>query len=431
MLFGEIALKKQMITHQKLEKALEIQESKKYWKLGEILVFLGYLEEKQVWQILDSQESQKKYFGRYQIQEEIGRGGMGRVYKAHDRNLNRVVALKVLIAGNTATQKETERFLREAKATAQLRHPNIVAVYDIGTQEQQIFFTMDFIEGLSLKIFLQKYSPSIKEIVHIMIEVGEALHYAHTKEIIHRDIKPSNIMIDIHQKPKIMDFGLAKMVSEKDSLSQSGDVLGTPAYMSPEQIRSKTIDCRTDIYSLGATIYESLTGKPPFSGESYLDILYQIVHTEVIYPRNITPNIPRELEAICLKCLRKNPSERYNNSLMFVTDLRNFLEQKPIMAELPNTFNYIKKFMTHHHLIPIVQILMIFTFAIFGFIQWIKSEKRYEHCKKSANPISTDSYNEIPKSIPREKMEGKWRSCRSSIKIHSGIKGKKDYSFAR
>ncbi|BBM85077.1 serine/threonine protein kinase [Candidatus Uabimicrobium amorphum] len=363
MLFGQIALKKEWITSQQLEHALDVQKKKRGWLIGEILCFLNYMEESQVQEILGEQnfaveKTGHVQFGRYRIIGEIGRGGMGRVFKAHDPQLDREVALKVLRYGEGASDKDIERFLREAKTTAKLRHPNIVALYDIGNEDDQNFFIMDFISGVSLKRFVQNYSLTISQIVSIMIKVAEAIGYAHSCGVIHRDLKPSNIMLTENREPKVMDFGLAK-ISAHESISKTGDVLGTPAYMSPEQAKSEIIDKRTDIYSLGVTLYELLGGRPPFVGSSYLDVLYQVVHHEPTPLRSLTSQVSPILDAICLKCLEKNPRKRYQDAAELIADLQNFLDNKPVLAKL-SKWRYVKKFLySKKTLLVMIFLLMV------------------------------------------------------------------------
>lgn len=421
MRFGKIAIREGIISSEQLKEALRIQKQKGDWPIGEILAFLGYIDDADMRRVLDLQhrspngaqagttagaaaddavvpvldleEAHEKatgkvlnyfgtrMFGRYQILDEIGSGGMGRVYKAYDSRLDRLIALKVLISGGAASPKQIERFLREARATAKLRHPNIVRLYDIGTEDGQNYFTMDFLEGLSLNAYVQKFLPTIFQRVAIMIKVGNAVHHAHTQDVIHRDIKPTNILVDAQQEPKVMDFGLAKMVSADDHLSKTGDVLGTPAYMSPEQSESKTIDSRSDVYSLGATLYEVLVGKPPFQGESYIDILHKIVHKDPPAPRKLKPDIPSNLEAICLKCLEKDPGRRYQSALQFVEDLQNFLDNEPILAKPPSLFASLAKLIsgrrTWQVLLPTVLALLLLGIFLY-FVRWQKAKSEKE-----------------------------------------------------
>lgn len=275
----------------------------------------------------------ENYFGRYQIIEELGQGGAGRVYKAYDQQLNRTVALKVLLSGGKARPQDVERFLREAKATAQLHHPNIVTIYDIANENGENYFTMEFVAGSSLQSLSSKGHVTITQAVDIMSKVCDAIHYAHSQGVIHRDIKPANIMLDKDKQPKVMDFGLAKLARESKKLSKSGAVLGTLQYMAPEQAEgyAKLIDARTDVYALGATLYELVTGRPPVTGSSY-EILYKIVHADPVVPSQINPRVPKDLENIILKALQKQKDKRYSSAAELRDDLDRFRQGNPVLA---------------------------------------------------------------------------------------------------
>ena len=271
-------------------------------------------------------------FGHYQIQEELGRGGMGIVYKALDTKLDRNVALKVIVHSNKDA-KEVARLLQEATVMARLEHPNIVRIYDIG-ESPTPYFTMEYIQGASLAFLLEKRRISAIQASALLAKVAEAVHMAHRSNVVHRDIKPSNIMIGQNNEPRLMDFGLAKIKDERRkevSLSRSGELLGTPVYMAPEQIDGEP-GFASDVYSLGATLYECLTGRPPFQGDTHWNILNQIITQDVIPPRALNPDISVYLEAICLKCLNKEAKKRYPNARDLARDLKNFLSNRPVVA---------------------------------------------------------------------------------------------------
>lgn len=275
----------------------------------------------------------EKSLGRYTILEELGQGGLGKVYKAHDPQLDRIVAIKMLIAGESANEKETERFLREARATALLHHPNIVTIYDICQDKKATYFAMEFVDGVTLQTLTHKTPLSIRQAIAIMVKICEAVHYAHGQGVIHRDIKPANVMLTQNQEPKVMDFGLAKITREKKRLSLSGTIFGTLQYMPPEQAEGhvRAIDVRSDVYSLGATLYELVTAQPPFTGNS-LQILYRISHDDPLSPRRLNPRVPPDLESIILKALHKNKGRRYQSAQALRDDLLNFSEGKPVVA---------------------------------------------------------------------------------------------------
>ncbi|BBM83449.1 protein kinase domain-containing protein [Candidatus Uabimicrobium amorphum] len=266
-------------------------------------------------------------FGCYKVLAEIGRGGMGVVYKAYDSKLERVVALKVSL------QENDERFLREATTMAKLSHPNIIGIYGLGTENHRPYFIMEYIDGISLRQFLEKYSPSYKQIAEWMAAIGRAVDYAHKQGVIHRDLKPSNIMLANEKDPKVMDFGLAKDFSEQKQLSQTGMIIGSLFYMAPEQANGDihNTDAKTDIYMLGAILYNMLAHRPPHEG-SHVEILYKILHEEPIPPKDLIANVPVELEGICLKAMAKDKNKRYSSAEEMVDDLENFLNHQKISA---------------------------------------------------------------------------------------------------
>lgn len=270
--------------------------------------------------------------GRYRVLEKIGQGGMGVVYKVLDQELQRIVALKMLLTETSATPKDIERFQREAKTSALLRHPNIVTVYDCGISGDRPFFTMELLTGQSLQQFLKKSSLTTRQVVDIMIKIGNAIHYAHGQGIIHRDLKPANIMLENDLEPKVMDFGLAKLSRASSKISKSGMILGTLNYMPPEQAEGKLteIDVRSDVYTLGGLLYEMLTNRPPFVGTSTFHILSQIATSSPPPPRRIKHKIARELESICMKALAKKKTQRYQTAAEFVEDLQRFARREPV-----------------------------------------------------------------------------------------------------
>jgi tRNA A-37 threonylcarbamoyl transferase component Bud32 len=252
--------------------------------------------------------------GDYELLQVIGRGGMGVVYKARQRSLDRVVALKMILQGQLTDQSAVERFCEEARSAATLDHPYIVPIYEINRHDGQHYFTMAFVEGTSLKALAsggRLRAPA--EVAGIVAAVAEAVQFAHDKGIIHRDLKPDNVLIDRHGRPRVTDFGLAKRLEGGPGLTLSGQILGTPAYMAPEQARGDlaALGAAADIYGLGGILYFLLTGQPPFTGDHMGEVLYQLMTSAPVPPRRLNPAVPPELEAVCLKCLEKEPGRRF------------------------------------------------------------------------------------------------------------------------
>jgi WD40 repeat protein/serine/threonine protein kinase len=272
----------------------------------------------------------------YELLGELGRGGMGVVYKARQIKLNRLVALKMILSGAHAGSDELARFRIEAEAIATLQHQNIVQIYEIGEQEKRPFFALEFVDGGSLADRIDgRPEPLPPREAAVMIErIARAMHVAHQRGIIHRDLKPDNVLLTKEGEPKITDFGLAKRLGSDAGHTQSGSIMGTPAYMAPEQAAGNTrlISSLADVYALGAIFYEMLTLRPPFEAESPLDTLRQVVEREPIPPRNINAQVPRDLDTICLKCLEKDPKKRYTSAEALADDLRHFLNSEPILA---------------------------------------------------------------------------------------------------
>ena len=272
--------------------------------------------------------------GEYEILAEIARGGMGIVFKAKHTKLKRIVALKMILMGDLATPELVERFLAEAKAAARLEHPGIVPVYEIDQHGTRHFFVMKYVEGSSLSEQLKRGRMDSKGAAKTVRQIALAVQYAHEKEVIHRDIKPGNILINQDGQPVVTDFGLAKQLDASMHLSVTGQILGTPSYMAPEQASGhiRQIGPATDVYALGAVLYAMLTGGPPFQAGSPIATIQQVIHQEPITPRSLVNGLSLDLDTICLKCLAKEPQRRYPTAAALAEDLRRYLDGQPIVA---------------------------------------------------------------------------------------------------
>lgn len=263
----------------------------------------------------------------FELLEEIGRGGMGAVFKARQKSLDRIVAIKSLLAHHFTHTPILQRFLGEARAAAGLSHPNIVKIYQVGECPAGHYFVMEYIEGRSLKDIIQERTAPISWTVALMSLVAEAIHHAHKQGIIHRDLKPSNIMIDSFRRPVVMDFGLAKWVDKPSTITQLGVIVGTPAYMSPEQAGEEIHEVRpaSDIYSLGAILYTLLTGRPPFHEKTSLKTVMKVASAEMPpMPSEFRKDIPEKLEKICMKCLSKAAADRFPSAKALADELSQF-----------------------------------------------------------------------------------------------------------
>ena len=281
-----------------------------------------------------SEPTRIRYFGDYEILREIARGGMGVVFRARQVSLNRPVALKMILAGQLADDTDVRRFYTEAEAAANLDHPGIVPIFEVGQHEGQHYFSMGFVEGKSLSQRLAEGPLSSREAAELMLKVAEAIEYAHQRGVIHRDLKPANVLLDQNGNPRVTDFGLAKKLEGDSGLTGSGQVMGTPSYMPPEQAGGKRgeVGPAADVYSLGATLYALVTGRPPFQASTAMDTVMQLIDDEPVPPRRLNPSIPRDLETIILKCLDKEPGKRYDTAANLAGDLRRFLNREPILA---------------------------------------------------------------------------------------------------
>src|SRR5262249_44763172 len=293
-------------------------------------------------ELLPEHDALPRRGGDYEVHAEVGRGGMGVVYQARHVRLGRVVALKMLLGGCFADPGQRQRFRAEAEAVAALQPPHIVQLFEVGDYEAGEglpcpYFTLEFVAGGSLAQRLAGRPAPPRQAAAWLEPLARAIQYAHQHDIIHRDLKPSNILLTGDGQPKICDFGVAKLLAGSDFKTLSGMLVGSPEYMAPEQAEGNTaVGPATDVYALGAILYEMLTGKPPFRGTSTLDTLNQVRQVEPVPPRRLQPKVPRDLETICLKCLAKEPRKRYATALSLAEDLRRFQPGEPITARPVN-----------------------------------------------------------------------------------------------
>lgn len=278
--------------------------------------------------------AQGERFGKYELIAELARGGMGVVYKARDTVLNRVVAVKMILSGAMATEAERDRFRREAELAAKLDHPNVVPIYEVGEQDGFLYFTMRLVEGGSLAGRMHAFRDDPLATAGLLEVLARAVEYANEQGFIHCDLKPSNILIDRDGSPQITDFGLARQASQPSTLTVSGAVMGTPSYMAPEQASGErdAIGPTTDVHGLGAILYEILTGRPPFRMTTMMETVMQAIYCDPAPPRQIRPEVPRELEHICLKCLEKAPADRYPTPADLAEELARFIQGDAIDA---------------------------------------------------------------------------------------------------
>jgi serine/threonine protein kinase len=384
------------------------------------------------------------YFGDYELVKEIGRGGMGVVYKARQHSLRRAVALKMIRAVNTASPGDVRRFQAEAEIIANLDHPNIVPIYEVGEYQGQHYFTMKLIEGGSLTQRLGDIGLALVDretgqdangevwhaaqtaarqaaIAQLMIAVAQAVHYAHERGLLHRDLKPANILLDTQGRTHVTDFGLAKHLQDDPGLTQSGAIVGTPSYMAPEQAVGRRRDLTTaaDVYSLGAILYELLTGWPPFRAETPLETLRQVTERDPVRPRTLNPSANRDLETICLKCLNKEPGQRYSSADALADDLQCFLEDRPIRARRPGALERLRKWSRRHRPVAIAAAVVLFCMVCFLALAALRIDQmraRAEEALRQAEQAAWEAQLQSARADrERERAEANFRRARDAV----------------
>jgi serine/threonine protein kinase/tetratricopeptide (TPR) repeat protein len=313
--------------------------------------------------------------GDYELLEEVGRGGQGVVFRARQKSLNRIVALKVIGLGQWATKAHLRRFRLEAEAAASLDHPCIVPIYEVGERDGQCYFSMKFVEGGQLDEVVRRTPISIRQAVELIAKVARTVHYAHGHGILHRDIKPGNILLDAKGEPQLTDFGLARLVESESTVTRTLEVLGTPSYMAPEQAagNNATLTSATDVYGLGAVLYQLLTGHPPFAGGTTYETIKLLLETEPRQPRLWNAKIDRDLSTICLTCLEKDPERRYSSALALAEDFDRWLKHEPIQARRSGIISRGKKWLQRNPTFAAVVALSLALMAAVGVMVW-KSE---------------------------------------------------------
>jgi serine/threonine protein kinase len=317
----------------------------------------------------------------YEILEELGRGGMGVVYKARQVKLDRLVALKMILGGNHAGPEDLARFKAEAEAVARLQHPHVVQIHEIGEQDGLPFFSLEFVEGGSLAQEIHGIPWPPAKAAQLVETLALAIQAAHAKGVIHRDMKPANVLLTADGTPKVTDFGLAKKLDDSAVRTQSGAILGTPSYMAPEQAGGKTrlIGPAADVYALGAILYELLTGRPPFTAATPLDTVLKVLSEDPVPPRQLQSNVPRDLETICLKCLQKQPPRRYSSAAALADDLRRFLKGELIRARPTTILDWWIKWARRRPAVAVlsglVGLLVLFAIPLLLSL-WVSADER-------------------------------------------------------
>jgi len=327
-------------------------------------------------------------FGDYELLEEIGRGGQGVVYRARQKSLKRTVALKVIGLGQWSSTLRLKRFRQEAEAAATLEHPQIVPIYEIGERDGSCYFSMKFVEGGQLDAVLKREPISPRRAAELLGKIARTVQFAHEHGILHRDIKPGNILLDRKGELHLTDFGLARLIEQDSTITNSSDVLGTPSYMPPEQAAgdTKQLTAAADVYSLGAVFYHMLTGEPPFCGSTGYETIRMVLENEPRNPRTRNPKIDADLATICLKCLEKNPARRYESAEALATDVERWLRREPIQARRAGVFVRGKKWLQRNPATAITTFSVIGLVAAMGAMIWNADSNRRSSGKSVPAP---------------------------------------------
>jgi len=329
----------------------------------------------------------------YCLQAELGRGGMGVVYRAVQDGLQRIVAIKMLVAGNLASAGLLARFRTEAEAVARLAHPNIVQIFEIGEAAGHPFLAFEYVAGGTLSDRTIAGPQSPRQSAALVATLARAMEYAHQHGIIHRDLKPANVLLTEDETPKIADFGLAKHLASESRQTHTGDVMGSPSYMAPEQARgaSEQIGPACDIYALGAILYEMLTGRPPLLGLDTMETLLLVLHEEPVAPRRLAPKIPRDLETICLKCLSKAPRSRYDTAVALADDLDRYLTNRPIVARPAGAVELFVKWMRRRPAVAaLIVVSIVATATLISYGAWKNDQLRTSLAREQSQRVRSE-----------------------------------------
>jgi len=329
----------------------------------------------------------------YEILGELGRGGMGVVYKARHVKLNRIVALKMILAGNYASQADLVRFLAEAEAVAALQHPNIVQIFEIGQHDGLPFFTLEYVDGGTLTDKVRDHPLPAGEAAALVEQVARGIQFAHAKGLVHRDLKPDNVLLTSDGTPKVTDFGLVKRVEKGSDLTQSGAIVGTPSYMAPEQAdrKGKTVGPAADVYALGAILYRLIAGRPPFHASTPLDTVLQVVSDDPVPPSHLQSMTPKDLETICLKCLRKEPEKRYACVRALADDLNRFLRGEPIQARPVGTIERGWKWVKRNPVVTALLAAVIVTLITGTLVSYLKYRDANNQRRRAEEALNAEA----------------------------------------